>query len=522
MVPHAAVVGAGPNGLTAALSLARAGWQVTVYEAGAEPGGASASAELFGAGLISDLGASVHPFSAASPAYASLLPPDAVQWAHPEIPAAHGIDGGAPALLHADLHRTLQELGPDAGLWRRITEPLVENWPAVREAMFTPPSTPFARRSQAGVSGLWHRGEALLQLGSIGMLPAAALMRTMRTERARALFAGLAAHSTSPLTHPLTSLFGRMFAAAAHTAGWPMVRGGSGRLVEALVHALKAHGGHLVTSTAVEEVAQVRRGGNAAGGDGHAGQGWLVKGSTTGRAGRRRGYIAEQAADVLLLDLTPAQAAGLKGLPLGAGARRAMLRWNYGPAVVKIDYLLRGPIPWRQPELAKAGTVHLGGSAGQIIASESAAHRGVLPSRPYVLLAQPSAADSSRTPDERTVAWAYAHVPHGLSGSGVERAAGLLEQEISRQAPGFGDAVLQRRVWSPGDLQGWNPNLVGGSLSAGVASLGQTFSGPVSIRRPYSAGVPGVYLCSAATAPGGGAHGMCGFNAAQAALQDWR
>lgn len=516
MTQRAAVVGSGPNGLAAACRLARAGWEVTVYEAGPTPGGAARSAELFGPGIISDLGASIHPLSAASPAYDELLGHHDVEWAQPQIPVAHGIDGEPPALLHASLEETAEALGRDGDLWRWVVGPLTDNWDQVRQAVLNPP---LGRASFTRIG----RAAALMQLGSAGAMPASSLMRSFSTERARALFAGLAAHSTAPLSNPLTAAVGLAFGAAAHAQGWPAVRGGTQKLVDALVAELRSHGGDIRTGFRVTGVQQVPKRGRSAGRP----RRWRVEGSAahqrgTGEAtGEPTGSSAgQQEADVVVLDLTPAQVLGLQGLPLAPRARGSLRRWDYGPGVVKVDYLLDGPIPWQHPELARAGTVHLGGSGRQVVASEAAANRGVLPGRPYVLLAQPSAADSTRTPDERTVCWAYAHVPNGLDDAGVARTVRLIDAEITRQAPNFRRSVLQRMIWGPAQLEGWNANLVGGSVSGGVAGLRTTLSGPVSALRPYSAGVDGVFLCSSATPPGGGAHGMSGFNAAASVLDE--
>lgn len=523
MTQRAAVVGSGPNGLTAACELARAGWQVSVYESAPRPGGAARSEELFGPGLISDLGASIHPLSQASPAYESLLAAGDVDWVHPRIPAAHGLDGEAPALLHSSLEQTAEGLGRDGDLWRWTVGPLVRNWDEVRRAVLTPPSRPFS-----GEGSNLARAAALMQIGSVGAMPAKTLMRSFRTEGARALLAGLAAHTTAPLSYPLTAAVGLAFGAAAHAQGWPAVRGGTQKLVDALVNTLTRHGGEVHTGFHVRGVhdepmppgrRDARQGGPR--------RGWRIQGTDlhagdneTVRSGPQQS--ASDLADVVLLDLPPEQLLDFEGLRFGPRARRALRRWDYGPGVVKIDYLLKGPIPWLHSELADAGTVHLGGSGAQVAASEAAANRGVLPGRPYVLVAQPSAADPTRTPDERTVCWAYAHVPNGLDASGAARTVRLIEEELSRQAPGFSESVLDSRVWGPAELQDWNPNLIGGSVSGGVASLRQTFAGPLSAVRPYSTGVAGVYLCSSATPPGGGAHGMNGYHAAQAVLRERR
>src|SRR5699024_9737147 len=389
MTQRAAVVGSGPNGLTAACRLARAGWEVTVYEAGPTPGGAARSAELFGPGIISDLGASIHPLSAASPAYDELLRHHDVEWTQPPVPAAHGLDGEAPVLLHTSLDETADALGRDGDLWRWVVGPLTTNWNQVRQAVLNPP---LGRASFTQI----RRAAALMQLGSAGAMPASSLLRSFSTERARALFAGLAAHSTAPLSNPLTAAVGLAFGAAAHAQGWPAVRGGTQKLVDALVAELRSHGGDVRTDFRVTGVQQGPKAGRGAARP-HR---WRVEGSAAQRRGPGEstnsestndgvssGAAEQHQADVVVLDLTPAQVLELQGLPLAPRARRALRRWDYGPGVVKIDYLLDGPIPWQHPELARAGTVHLGGSSRQVVASEAAANRGVLPGRPYVLLA---------------------------------------------------------------------------------------------------------------------------------------
>lgn len=525
MALHAAVVGSGPNGLTAACRLARAGWAVTVYETAPTPGGAARSTELFGPGLISDLGASVLPF--ASPAYEALLPAGALDYLRPPIPAAHPLENVPDAaVLHRSLEQTAAELGPDAELWRWVIGPLANNWETVRQTFLSPrglwAGLGAANRPPDALRSAGKRAAAFLQIGAHGAMPARNLMRSFRTARARALFAGMAAHSTGPLSHPLTSAFGVLFAAAGHAGGWPVIRGGSQQLVNALMAELEAHGGQVVTDFAVEGITEVPLPGlrqRARARKSLPRRGFRIDGLRYGSRGHRR-RSGDEVADAVVLDLTPAQLLRFDGLRLTERTQRRMARWNYGPGIVKIDYLVDGPLPWAQPELARAGTVHLGGSAEQITASEAAANKGVLPGRPYVMLTQPSAADETRTPDHRTVCWAYAHVPHGLDAAGTAQAVRLIEQEISRFAPQFREAVLERKVWGPAELEAWNPNLVGGSVSSGLATPGQIFAGPAQLRRPYSLGVAGVYVCSAATPPGGGAHGMPGFNAAAAVLRD--
>ena len=520
---RAAVVGAGPNGLTAACLLARQGWDVVVYESAAEPGGAVRSARLLGEGVVSDLGASAHPMGKVSLAFDELgLADYGLEWAHPEYPAAHGLDHEPPALLHSSLERQVEDLGVDGRLWAALMGPVSRSWPAVNRAAMSPLTRPLSGTSTTrGCAGAPHAadivdgvGERLLsyaKLGGAAAWPPAALNRLFRTERARSLFAGMAAHSTLPLSHPLTTAFGVLFAAAGHADGWPVARGGSQAIVDALLACLRSYGGTVVTDFHVDTILP------------GAGSQYLIAGRGTegGPAGRRR--QAQEPADVVLLDMTPKQVLDLRGLPLTRRYERSLRQWDDGPGLVKVDYLVRSPMPWAHAELAGAGTVHLGGSSRELAAAEAAVHRGVLPGRPYVLLTQPGAADPTRAPEGYEVLWAYAHVPTGLDARGAARAARMIAAEIERQAPGFGDAVVASRVWGPQELQDWDPNLVGGAITGGVLSLRQFLARPawpgVSGAGPYGTGTPGVYLCSSSTPPGGGAHGMPGYHAARAVLR---
>lgn len=534
---RAAVVGAGPNGLTAACLLARDGWDVVVYESAAAPGGAVRSAPVVGESVVSDLGASAHPMGVVSPAFEDLRLTDyGLKWAHPKYPAAHGLDDEAPVLLHPHLREQVEELGVDGRLWAALVGPASRAWPGVNRAAMSPPTRPLSGTSgilggPGAADGVVDRLLSYVKLGSAGAWPAALVNRMFRTERARALFTGLAGHATLPLSHPITSAFGVLFAAAGHADGWPMARGGSQAIVDALLTCLHSYGGRVVTDFHVDALRPVEtvRHADAVR---HSGAATSARGPGYRTAGRRRQgpaagerRQAEEAADVVLLDLSPKQVLELEGLPLTRRYECSLRQWEDGPGVVKVDYLVRSPMPWAHQELAGAGTVHLGGSAGQIAASEAAVHRGVLPGRPYVLLTQPGAADPARAPDGYEVLWAYAHVPAGLDTVGTARAARMITAEIGHQAPGFGDAVVASKVWGPQELQQWNPNLVGGAITGGVPSLRQLLARPawpgVSGAGPYGTGTAGVYLCSSSTPPGGGAHGMPGYHAARAVLHHY-
>ncbi len=519
---RAAIVGSGPNGLTAACLLARDGWDVVVYESAAVPGGAVRSARVLGDSVVSDLGASAHPMGAVSLAFEDLgLTDYGLEWAYPKYPAAHGLDDEAPVLLHSSLREQVEELGVDGQRWAGLVGAASRAWPQINRAAMSPPTRPFSAtsgllRGSDAADAVVDRLLAYVKLGSAGAWPAALVNRLFREERARVLFTGLAAHATLPLNRPITGAFGVLFAAAGHADGWPMARGGSQAIVDALLACLHSYGGRVVTDFHVDTV---RQGGAATSGRGPR---YSIAGCRRqGRAaGERR--EAEAPADVVLLDLSPKQVLELEGLPLRRGYERSLRQWEDGPGVVKVDYLVRSPMPWAHQELAGAGTVHLGGSSRQIAASEAAVHRGVLPGRPYVLLTQPGAADTTRAPEGYEVLWAYAHVPAGLDDDGASRAAQMIAAEIERQAPGFGDAVVASTVWGPQRLQKWNPNLVGGAITGGVPSLQQLLARPawpgVSGAGPYGTGTAGVYLCSSSTPPGGGAHGMPGYHAARAVL----
>ncbi|MBP7694643.1 MAG: NAD(P)/FAD-dependent oxidoreductase, partial [Anaerolineales bacterium] len=407
----ALIVGSGPNGLAAAITLARAGWAVRVLEARSTIGGGMRSAELTQPGFVHDVCSAVQPLSLASPFLRSLpLADHGLEFIHPELPLAHPLDDGTALALTRSVEETAAGLGPDAGAYRRIARFLRDDWEKIIAEFLGPLRAPRHPLAMAGFG--------LLALQSARGLAE----RAFQGERARALFAGLAAHSIQPLERPATAAFGLMLQMLAHGVGWPVARGGSQRIADALAGCLRALGGEIVTECEVESLA------------------------------------ALPPARAVLLDVTPRQFLRLAGGRLPAGYRAALERYRYGPGVFKMDFALQGPVPWRAPECAQAGTVHLGGTLAEIAASESAIDRGEHPERPYVLVAQASLFDAARAPAGRHTLWAYCHVPHGSA----RDMSAAIEGQIERFAPGFQDQVLARHTFTAVEMERYNPNYVGG------------------------------------------------------------
>lgn len=466
--PHdAVVVGSGPNGLAAAIVLARTGRRVLIREAMERAGGGMRSAELTLPGFVHDVCSTVDPFAVSSPFFSTLpLAEHGLEWVHSPACVAHPFDDGTAALLERSLEATGATLGPDSEAWRALMEPFVTHWMDLASDVLRPlrmPSSPLL----------------MARFGLRAIRSADGLARNIfEGERARALFAGNAAHSVFPLTKSPTAAFGLTLAAAGHAVGWPIVRGGSQRLADALVSYFRTLGGELETGAPVENIDEL---------DG---------------------------TPIIILDLTPRQVLRVAGHILPARYRRALQRYRYGAGVFKMDWALDGPIPWTAPECARATTMHLGGTLAELVTSERAPLRGEVTERPFVLLAQPTLFDPSRAPPGRQIAWAYCHVPSGSTMDMTSR----IEDQIERFAPGFRDRILARSVLPPGALEAHNSNLVGGDISGGVMDLRQLFFRPVARWTPYATPVEGLYLCSASTPPGGAVHGMCGYYAAQAAL----
>ncbi len=467
--PSAYVVGSGPNGLAAAITLARAGVDVTVLEAEPTVGGGTRSAALTAPGFVHDLCSAIHPLGIASPFFRSLSLAG-LEWIHPPAPLAHPFDDGSALLLNRSIDETASPLGRDADAYRRLFAPFVARCDILLDGLLSPlvpPRHPLAM-ARFGIEAL--RSATGLAAGDFRDAPA------------RALFAGIAAHAMLPLEASGSASFGLVLGMLGHAWGWPLPRGGSQAIADALTRELTALGGRIETNHRVESAAGL------------------------------------SPADVVMFDITPRQLLQIGGDQLPSGYRRRLTGYRYGPAAFKMDWALRAPIPWKDPLCGRAATVHLGGKIAEIAASERAAWSGEPVERPFVLLAQPSLFDPSRAPPGEHTAWAYCHVPNG---STVDMRA-RIEAQIERFAPGFGDVVLHRHVAGPAELERHNANYIGGDIVGGANDLRQLLARPVLSLDPYAVPVRGWYLCSSSTPPGGGVHGMCGYNAARSALRALR
>ncbi len=466
----ACVIGAGPNGLSAAIVLAQAGLDVEVFEAESQPGGAARTMELTLPGFHHDFGSAIHPMAAGSPFFSSLPLQDyGLEWIHSPAPLAHPFDDGTAITLERNLDAAQSALREDGRTWRGMMEPLATHWQDFSSDILRPliavPRRPFL----------------LAKFAEDAMPPATFVARRrFRKERTRALFAGMAAHSFLALDRPLSGSFGMVLGAAAHAVGWPIPRGGAQAITNALMAYLHQLGGKITTSARIENLRQLPK------------------------------------CDVTLCDVTPRQLVQLSGNRLSTDYLDRLKRYRYGPGAFKVDYALSAPIPWKAADCLRAATVHVGGSMAEIVASEAAMANGRCAERPFVLLAQPTLFDSTRAPAGKHIAWAYCHVPNSSSVDMLDR----LESQIERFAPGFRDCVLARHVFSPANLEAMDANLVGGDIVGGAANLQQFIFRPTW--RQYRTSADDVYLCSSSTPPGGGVHGMCGYNAAQVALSNLR
>ncbi len=471
-MPTASIIGSGPNGLAAAITLARAGLSTTVYERNSRLGGACSTAEVNLPGFHHDLGSSVYPMGKAGPFFNSLaldldIPRIQDLWIEPPAPCAHPLDDGTAVMLQHSIADTIANLDPEDGRkYRSLLEPIAEAFPQLVPDLLAPvahiPQHPFL----------------LARFGLSALLSATSLAKTrFRGPRARALFAGMAAHSVLPLDTPTSAAVALVLMAAGHSSGWPILRGGAQTLTGLLVRHLQSLGGKIETGHEITTLPDT---------------------------------------DLILADLTPSQILKIAGSELPPAYRRRLAAFRHGPGSFKIDYALSAPIPWTAPDCARAATVHLGGSLEEIAASERARPASERNENPFVLLVQPSLFDPTRAPEGKHTAWAYCHVPNGSALDHTE----AIERQILRFAPAFRDVVLARTISPPAALESWNPNLIGGDLSGGAMTPRQLLVRPTLSL--YRTPRPGLFLCGASTPPGGGVHGMAGFHAATVALASLR
>ncbi|MGP3927551.1 phytoene desaturase family protein [Streptomyces sp. 8N616] len=464
----AIVVGAGPNGLASAVALAEQGVAVTVLEAAEEIGGGTRTSELTVPGVLHDHCSAVHPMAVGSPFLDSLgLDRYGLEWLFPEVDLAHPLDSGAAGVMVRSIEETEARLGSDGPAWRRLFGPLASGYDALAEDVMRPlahvPRHPFR----------------LARFGLRSIPPATLLARRWRTDEARALFAGVAAHAFHPLTRPMSPAIGLMLIAAGHRYGWAVARGGSRAITDALAAKLKELGGSVETGVRVRSLDEL------------------------------------PPARIVMLDLAPGAVVSIAGDRLPGRVRRAYARWRHGPGAYKVDLAVEGGVPWTNDACRLAGTVHLGGTLEEVVDTEAQISRGRMPERPFVLVCQQYLADPGRSAGDVHPVYAYAHVPHGYRGDATDA---VLDQ-IERFAPGFRDRIVGRFVRSTTEFPRYNPNYVGGDIVTGAKTALQAALPPRPALDPYSTGIPGVYLCSAATPPGPGAHGLCGYNAARSALR---
>jgi phytoene dehydrogenase-like protein len=464
----AIVVGSGPNGLSAAITLKQAGLSVLLIEGKDQVGGGLRSAELTLPGFVHDVSSAVHPMALASPYFQSLpLREHGLEYLHPGLPAAHPLDHGRVAFLARSLDETAEHLGKDQKVYTDLIAALIKSWPGIADDVLGPLSIP-------------SRPVDLAMFGLKAIRSAESLSGRFRTEEARALWAGMAAHAIQPFSNLFSSAIGLVLMTAGHMGGWPVPKGGSQSIADALTSIFLSSGGQIQTGFFVQSLDQL------------------------------------PAARAILFDVTPRQLLGIAGHSFSSIYKWQLQRYRYGMGVFKVDWALNAPIPWRNEACRQAGTVHLGNSFAEIAASENMTAGGKHPEKPFVLLAQPSLFDSSRAPGNRHTAYAYCHVPNGSR----QDMTTAIENQVERFAPGFRDTILERHTMDTQQLEAYNPNLVGGDINGGVADIGQLFTRPALGWSPYRTSRRGLYLCSFSTPPGGGVHGMCGHHAARRALKD--
>lgn len=469
---EAVVIGSGPNGLAAALTLAEAGHSVTLLEQKETIGGGLRSAELTIPGFVHDVCSAIHPFGRTSPffaAHAVQLELAGVRWVEPPLAIGHPLDDGPAVVLERDVDATAAGLGDDGETYRSLIGPLVENWPSLVPHILAPFHIPWGPITALRMAAFGLRA----------IQSAKAIARRFRGERGRALFAGAAAHSVLPLSERLSGAAGMVMLATAHVDGWPFPKGGANQLAEGLASLLTDAGGRVETGVSVGRLDQL------------------------------------PSNDVALFDVTPRNLLEICGDRLSPRYQHALRDFRHGPGIFKLDLAIDGAIPWRDPELLRAGTIHLGGTFEEIARSEADVSRGRHNDRPFVLLVQQSTFDRTRAPQGKNAVWAYCHVPNG---SMVDMTDAILGQ-VERFAPGFRDTILASHVTTPAQLEAYNPNYVGGDIAGGRFDLGQLFNRPARPWNPYSTSDPRIFLCSASTPPGAGVHGMCGYHAARSALR---
>ena len=463
----AVIIGAGPNGLCAGIALAQAGRKVLIREANSTIGGSCRSAELTLPGFTHDVCSTVQALARVSPFMKSLpLEKFGLEMVYPPAAYAHPLDGGTAAIAEPSLEETAKTLGPDGSAWIKRLAPFVQVWDELSSDLLAPLRVP-------------RHPLLMARFGFHALRSAWNLARSWFTgDLAQALFAGCAGHAVMPLEFAASASMGLVLAISAHAVSWPLAKGGSQKVSDALAAYFRALGGVIATDAPVKDIDELGK----------------VK--------------------AILCDITPRQLIRISGHRLPAGYRKRLERFRYGPGVWKVDWALDAPIPWRDAQVLRAGTVHLGGTLSEVAEAERAPWEGRHAQRPFVLLVQQTLFDPTRAPPGKQTAWAYCHVPHGSTFDMTNR----IEDQVERFAPGFRDRIIAKSIMSPANLESYNSNLVGGDITGGAMMLSQLFTRPVARLNPYSTPVPGLYLCSASTPPGGGVHGMCGFWAAQAAL----
>jgi len=464
----AIVVGSGPNGLAAAILMQQQGLSVLLVEGKNQPGGGLRTQELTLPGFRHDVCSAIHPLAVGSPYFETLpLSNYGLEYIFPHIAAAHPFDDGNEALLQQSISLTAATLGADASVYQQLLTPLVKNWPLIAADVLGPLSMP-------------QHPLAMAAFGLKGLRPVTMLAKKFSTEAAKGFFAGMAAHSILPLNKIATSAIGLVLLANGHLKGWPVPKGGSQSIADALLAHFKYLGGELQTNTYITHLNQL------------------------------------PSAKAVLFDITPRQLLQIAGHKFSSIYEWQLNRYRYGMGVFKIDWALNGPIPFKSTGARQAGTVHLGGTFNEIALGEQQVWRGRHPEEPFVLVAQQSLFDSSRAPEGKHTAWAYCHVPAGS----VQDMTSIIEQQVERFAPSFKDLILARHTFNTRQMEEYNPNYIGGDINGGAIDIGQLFTRPVLCSSPYRTSAKGLYICSSSTPPGGGVHGMCGYHAAKRALRD--